>query len=404
MNSYFLPKIIKFSVVFLFFIGGCAPALSIRGSENAQPPKIIITPEIELTDIPTNKRFKVAIDDKGLAHVLVPVPEKGELYHLVVDEGGILEKEVVMKSDYLDRLDIASDKEGNLYAIVDYDHLVLREGKWQTLTKLPDRCKWFALSGKNIVCAYELKGEEVGAPDRWDWYWGGLGGIFGIIPLHTHAQKIVITIGNEAGWSNKFILDSAEELDEYLSSVSTDDEGAIHIMYRSSVSGNFIQHAAMGDVRYARIDPSMINESSGNTDLRKVEGLRISWEEPLSFAIDSKTGILLLASWDKNSRSYKTCTIKYPSLERDLETNFFSGGTISKIYFLSMGDDEFQALVDGHYFNYINNVWSAPIELTGMKATGKTEFVSDRSGGALVIWQKENKRLAGQWIKPIREH
>ena len=413
MNRCRLPYIIRFVVAFLFFFSSCASGPPIRGSENAPPPEIKITPEIELTGISVNNRFKAAIDYKGLAHVIVPASDTGELYHLLVDERGTLQKEVVKKSGSYDRIDMAFDQKGDLYAIVDDDHLVLRDGKWQTFSKLPkDRCKWSALSGKNIVCADEVKGEEVGSSSRWDWYFGGFGGYGGaivwILPWHTHAQRIIICIGNDAAWTNGVILDPTEELDEYLSSVSTDDEGTIHIVYGSydtdlPMSMKLIQRVAKGDTRYARIDPSIMSENKGNArDLLKVEGLRIAWEQPLSFAIDPKSGIILIVTRDQNSQFYKTQTIKYPSLDRSLQTNFFSGRIFSSIHILPMGQGEFQALVDGHYFMYKDNVWSAPVKLTGITGKGKTEFVSDRSGRALAIWQGENNKLVGQWIQPTR--
>ena len=404
-NSFLL-----FLIALLFFTG-CASGPPIKGHQDAVPPEVIIGPELQLMEIPVKKGFRAIMDDKGFAHVLAATAKSGELYHLVVDENGMIQKDSIKRPKSIGRLDLALDAQRNLHALVGKEHLLFKSDVWESLPQ--DSCQLFARGGKNLTCAYNVEGEEVDSPRRWDWYGfaggSGMGACACIFPWHTHPVKMAILTETDIGWSRGILIDAATKADINALSISTDDEGTIHIVYYARAGGNL---NPFQETKYLRI-PSSVTQDRKNhlTGWVKMEGQKIDgrliWA---NIVVDPESGFLLIPISTRQD-TYQTRLMMNYHLGPEID--FFIGKLWHGLhpYLYPAGDGQFHALVVGsiggfwtptctpYYLLFKQGVWSAPLELGQNNCYGSEELVSDRFGRALVLWQNEKNQLAGRWIK-----
>jgi hypothetical protein len=112
---------------------------------------------------------------------------------------------------------------------------------WQEIKG--NRCQRFLPIKEDLFCAFVIKGEEVNAPKRTDYY----GGFFFISPFFfwktKQAAKLVIAQEEAPGtsvdsWTVRAVVDPESALDaESNFIVETDNQGTVHILYYATRGG-----------------------------------------------------------------------------------------------------------------------------------------------------------------------
>ncbi len=401
-------SLLLFSVMLLFF-AGCASGPPIKGHRNAIPPEVTIGPELVLMEIPVKEeggQVRAVMDDKGFAHVLAITGKSGNLYHLVVDEDGTIQKDFIKRVKVIGRLDLALDRQRNLHALVGGEHLLFKSGVWQSVPK--DSCEFFGRGGKNLTCAYMLKEKEIDSPGRWDWDLIVEKGGCCIFPWYRHPRKMALLAETDSGWSRGIVIDATTELDIRAISISTDNEGTIHVVYGASSGGFLNWHK---ENMYLRI-PSSVTKDKEN-HLRgwiKVQGQKIdSRLVQADIVVDPESGFLLIPIATSRGMYQIRCQTRL--MMKDYmgpEIDFFIGREAG-IYLYPAAEGQFHALVVGkkegfsfsyfiYYFLFKQGVWSAPLEL-GQTNGWVSELVSDRFGQALILWLNDKNQLVARWIK-----
>ncbi len=399
-------SLLLFLVTLLFF-AGCASGPPIKGHRNAIPPEVTMGPELELMELPVKHGFRAVMDDKGFVHVLAATAKSGELIHLVVDENGTIQKDFIKRPKFIGRMDLALDCQRNLHALVGGEHLLFKSGVWQSLPK--DSCQLFGRGGKNLTCAYMVKGKEIDSPGRWDWHFVAGGGYGApaccFFPWYTHPRKMALLTETDSGWSRGIVIDAATKEDITAFSISTDDEGTIHVVYGASSGGVLNWHK---EDMYLRI-PSSVTQDKKNhlRESVKVEGQKIdSRLVRANIVVDPESGFLLIPISTRRD-IYQTRLMMNDYLGPEID--FFIGRETG-IYLYPAGEGQFHALVVGetgefshtcfpYYFLFKQDLWSAPLELGQAKCPWSQELVSDRFGRALVLWQNDKNQLVARWIK-----
>lgn len=424
MNRNFLPRIVKFAVICVFFLNGCASVPPKIVNPGAVPPKVNIGPEIQMMTV-SAKAVSAVIDMNGKAHVLIATSNSRELHYLVISPQGVVQSEIMKQTGSFDHIDMAFDGEDRLHAIVDNDHLILEKGVW---SKIPEnRCQRFVQGGKNLFCTFAVSGKDVEARGRWDIYFFGAGGYGGgafiAWPWYARPSKLILARKTPTGWSDWTVLDRETGLDIQTFKALPDDSGTVHVVYESGRKGYMVY--PYSQLAYTRIESTVgivksdkINrQDAGKTESQKsvaeIQGDVFNVPGRFDFqhydmAVDPETGIVLLAYRDISTDSYHSCLIH--KREIDCGSEFLSGLYFG-IYLAAAGDHGFHALVEGsarsqallYYLDYRNNRWSSPIEIAeSLPVSELVKLISDRSGRALLIWPKKGKILAARWIEPIR--
>jgi hypothetical protein len=426
MDRNFLPRIVKFAVICVFFLNGCASVPPKIVNPGAVPPKVNIGPEIQLMTV-SAKAVSAVMDMNGKAHILIATSNPRELHYLVISPQGVVQSEIMKKTGSFDHIDLALDGEDRMHAIVDNDHLMLEKGVWSTIRE--NQCQRFVQGGKDLVCTFTVSGKDVEAPGRWDVY-GFASGAGGFVwPWYTIPSKVVLIRKTPTGWSDWMVLDRKTKLGIKNFKAMSDDSGTVHVVYQSE-KGGYI--AASSDIRtgytqmaYARLESTVgefksdkINkQDAGNSESQKsvaeihgdVFNLPGSFDfQHYDMAVDPESDIILFAYEDRYAKSYRSCLIRQREIHCGSE--FFSGWSYD-IYLAAAGDHGFHAIVEGnagsqgvlYYLDYRNNKWSSPVEIAeSLHESGLVKLVSDRSGRALLIWPKKGNALAARWIEPIR--
>jgi hypothetical protein len=438
MNRHFLPCTINLLVLLCYLITGCATTPQRIVNKDSVPPKVDISPEIELSAASATG-VSAVMDMNGTAHILLALSDPHELQYLIINPQGLVHNEIIRKTGSFENLDAAFDRKGRLHAIVDAEHLIYEGGEWRTVPENP--CKKFVQGGKDLVCTFTIKGVEVGSPGRWDIYGFGGPGAGCIWPWYTHPVKFVLMRETLSGWSDWTILDRNTKLDLETFKAVSDDYGTVHVVYQSGRGGVIAAGAGSAktgpsQIGYARLESTSGIWQSDSGDVRdpdhrdpkrifaETQGDVINLRgfcglcgDSYDVVVDRETGILLVAyrGNDYDYRSYNSCLIQN-GLPIDCKTDFVPGSFID-IYLASGVEHGFHAVVKGvvqgsartlHYLEYRNNNWSSTVEVgdyvNGWRAWELVKLISDRSGRALLIWPKEGKRLSARWIEPSRQH
>jgi hypothetical protein len=213
-------------------------------------------------------KVAVVIDNTGLAHVLIASTRRKEVHHVVVGPEGVVARELVRSATSPDSLSAVFDEHGVLHVLLDCHHLIRQDGAWRAGDPPPWelagfeplRC-WFVRDAPRPTWAFLLRGGDVGAPERWDWYIAG-GAPAGIVwPWHTQASKLVVVVPTADVRGRWFVLDPMDNFDASNVRTLADERGEILVLYDAIRGG-------LSGVSYPRLARLRSAPSSGATGER----------------------------------------------------------------------------------------------------------------------------------------
>jgi hypothetical protein len=181
------------------FLSGCAMEPTKISEHLPPPPNATIGPEMQLLKIPTSTDdiASAVLDKLGKAHVIIAAERLKEVSYVVIGANGVLSSQVMLTHVTPNSIDLAFDREGRLHALIDDEHLMLKDGHWIGQLRTP----W------KEAGVHPVWGEPQfvkGAPDlTWAFYLGGsdlnLGRRFGVVgganlafPVMTKVIKLVV--------------------------------------------------------------------------------------------------------------------------------------------------------------------------------------------------------------------
>jgi len=230
-------------------LAGCA-SLAARGLlpevQGRRPPDVTLGPELVLLDEPPALTTSL-IDRDGRAHLFV-TDGKQQLRHIEVLGDTVVNSEILARTDTGGRaaIDTVEQPAGKLRVLIGDKQYVrpAPDQQWQEIKGNP--CQRFLPINNDLFCAFVVKGEEIGAPKRTDYY----GGILLIVPfffwVNTQATKLVIaqeaepeTSGNT--WTIRAVVDPEtpeDALGDFM--VGTHSQGTIEFLYYVSRGGGAI--------------------------------------------------------------------------------------------------------------------------------------------------------------------
>ena len=427
MNIKVLSRASRSAILFVLFLFGCAaPGRGPLVVTDRSSPDVRLSPEIQLLDVPIQK-IRAAIDQDGRVHALALTSKPPKLYHLVIGIEGVLKREVVTGLDAYDHLDIAFDGSGNLHAIVDEDHFVLEDGAWRTLQK--HHCTNLISGGEDLYCTYRVEGKDVGTADNIDWYFiagGGYGGMgCCLIPWSHYPDKLVLARKTPEGWSKVALLDVETKFEMRYASIAADKSGTLHVLYKSTEGGSLRDEQCA----YARIEPmtskkAFQSKQSYSLDhegvpriFAKVSGqVLVTRRNPTllscqDIAADPETGTALIIimegyGYGERFQSYSRIVedgkigwnvlmydfdgmidVEAAEEERFLALGVWSDqGSPTKTWFI-------------YYLEYLDGMWSAPVELGKSIRLGDVVFLSDLKRRAFALWTKKDGSPVARWIE-----
>jgi hypothetical protein len=203
-----------------------------------RPPDLQLGPELILHEKPPIMSSSL-IDKEGAAHVFV-VDKERQLNHIEILGDKITAREVlgIIEAEQVPFLDTIEHPPGKLHVLAG-DKQYLRAApnlEWQEIRG--NRCARFVPVGDDLFCAFVIKGEEAGAPERTDYTVGW----FLLVPIfywsHVHASKLVLAQETPHGWIIRAVVDpemSMDTDDDFM--VASDSLGNIHFLYFTSKGG-----------------------------------------------------------------------------------------------------------------------------------------------------------------------
>jgi len=417
------------------FVAGCATT-PVNGPVPT-PPNIRLGPVLELLKILTARdKTRVILDNSGRGHVIIASTKLEEVHHIVVGPEGISEREVIRSAISPSSIDAAFDRAGSLHVLIDGEHLIMMEGVWQNSADTPwkkagieIREARFVPGAPDLIWAFTVKGEEVGAPGRLDWY--GIGGYgAGIIwPWHKHGEKLVVVPEANPACTTWTVLDPKDKLDVNNWQLAADARRNIQAVYDSTRT--FFVNAT--EARYVRfkVEECPPNGAAGteaapatkaNRLLLAVSGQPIEGQfgtlglgNQVSLSVDPETGTALFVIAHDMSRLVREAV-------RD-EAIGLPIGTYWEPRLAPAGRDRFHAVVIGksrnfwtwtakgspiYYLEFSDRAWSAPIEVGIADVSAYWGLIwnaiqigSDGKNRALVVWPIESG-IVGRWIEIVQ--
>jgi len=250
------------------------------------PPDIQLGAELILIEEPPELVTSL-IDTDGVVHLFL-IDKDNQLQHIEILDDEIINREILGVIEKLEPwtvLDAIEHPRGKLRVIAgdkQYFHSA-HNLSWQEVKG--NRCSRFVPIGDELFCAFVIKGEEIGAPERTDYTYGW----FLLVPFvfwsHEQASKLVLAQESPNGWIVRAVVDPNTKMDansDFM--VGTDNVGNVHLLYFTSKGGGaFILFAgnysggASGsapepELRYARLKYNQLlaystdiqNQASGN--------------------------------------------------------------------------------------------------------------------------------------------
>jgi hypothetical protein len=230
-------------------LASCAPSLAAKGLlpdvQARRPPDLNLGPELILLDEPTRLATSL-IDRDGHAHIFLADGKK-QLRHVEVLGDTVVKSEILAITDAGKEtiIDAVEQPAGKLRVLIGGKQYVrpAPNQPWQEIKG--NRCQRFLPIKEDLFCAFVIKGEDVNAPKRTDYY----GGFFLISPFFfwktNQAAKLVIA-QEEApatsvdSWTIRGVVDPESALDaESDFIVETDNQGTVHILYYATRGGGF---------------------------------------------------------------------------------------------------------------------------------------------------------------------
>ncbi len=234
------------------FLSGCATGtLTERGMlpdvVGRRPPIVDLGPELVLLD--QQNEFTVGflsytpatslIDRDGNAHLFI-IDKKKQLHHVEVHGDTVFARELLGVVESVNDLafDAVEHPSGKLRVLTGDQEFIRASptGPWVEIKG--NRCTRFVTAGDDLFCACVIKGEEIGAPKRTDYYFFMLEGLPLFWWSNVHASKIVLAHESGDAWAIRAVLDPETNLDaddDFM--VGSDGRGIIHFLYSTSRGG-----------------------------------------------------------------------------------------------------------------------------------------------------------------------
>lgn len=414
-------------------VAGCATTPV--GGPAPTPPNIRLGPVLELLKVPTVRdKTRVILDNSGRGHVIIASTELEEVHHIVVGPEGISELDVIRSAISPSDIDAAFDRAGSLHVLIDGEHLVKKDGGWQNTEDTPWKkagieigAARFVPGAPDLIWAFTVRGEEVDAPGRLDWY--GIGGYgAGIIwPWHRHGEKLVVVAEAKPACTIWTVLDPNDKLDVIHWQLAADARRNIHVVY--DATRHFFVNAT--EARYARFKvgecstngatgPGTATATKADRLLLAVSGQPIEGQfgtlglgSQVSLSVDPETGTVHFVRAHDMSRLVRE-TVRYEEIRLPF-TRYWEPRLAPA------GRDRFHAVVVGavrnvwtskgfplNYLAFSDSAWSAPVEVGIADVSGFWGFIwnaiqigSDGKNRALVVWPIENG-IVGRWIEVVQ--
>lgn len=387
-------------------------------------PDTRLGPVLELLQFKTaSDHIDTLLDDQGNAHVIIAAASAKEVHHVVVTPAGIVQRESVESGSSPSAISAAFDGESRLHLLLDDRHLVREESTWKVAHDTP----WdeagikihrprFVQGNKGLVWTFMVKGQEVGAKGRWDWYGFGGPGAGIIFPWYSASEKLVLV--PEAAMAEPFwyVLDPQDNLDISNSMPAVDGKGNLHIVYDVSRAGM----SGLDQPRYAQINlvppqsrggQGLSDNTANNKQLYPFSGSQIpSFRSDrrgfnnATTAVDPTSGTVLVVRG--NDASYALAHNNW-SLPLQLPLSHY---LVTKL--VPAGGDAFHLLaIENHrvlYLLYTQGGWLAPVELGQFhlasywgSISGAFGIASNGHNRAFVVWPTET-RIVGRWVEGAR--
>ena len=377
-----------------------------------------------------------------------------EVHHVVLGPDGVIERELIKYDfDTPPNVDAAFDRSGRLHVLIGKEHMIKQAGSWVTVERTPWKEAGLTIRGqpsfvagaRDLTWAFLIEGQEVGMPERWDWF-GVAGGSppLGLIwPWHTQVNKLMIVPEMAPIYTIWMVLEpgSIDRTDFW--AFGADGQGAIHVAYNMG-----------GEISYAKFvieqdrsatPPARSEVTVPLRDRRQLTAILQKQTlgqspffhgrpdipgPPVSIAVDLDSGAALVVRRD----SIPAGLVAPPTMPTWRSDSFLfrdeelSGSipmpfsNIMKCSVASSGNDRFHAVVLGeslnpwsggdwpiYYLNFFGNGWSLPVTL-GIPNTSHwffshvvdaVEIASNGSRRAVVVWPTK-EGIVGRWIEVLQ--
>jgi hypothetical protein len=284
-NANCRAAIIVSEFVVTLLVAGCALTEGERPlGVDSPPPHVRLGPRIEVLkfDYGSLRGMHAALGSDGRLHVLAALSGQKVVHDLVVNEDGSTESHVIGPVLFgFPFLDAALDSAGKLHALVDQEHWIWEHDGWHKSEATPwaaagilykeagftgpgfllDPGAQFVAGAPSLTWCFQVEGDQVTAPGRWDWLGIGANGIGMIFPWHSHGVRTVLVTETSAGYGPWIVLEPKGDRDTTAWSVATDEKGNFSVLYVRSKFG--IISRLVPELRYVRIPADVLRGQSG---------------------------------------------------------------------------------------------------------------------------------------------
>lgn len=407
----------------VLWLGGCAhepPAVP-----SGPAPAIQLGPQLDLLRFSTtHDKITTLLDSQGTAHVFVAAASTREVNHVEVSPNGEIQSELVVSERSPSSISAAFDHAGRLHLLMDDVHVVRETSGWTMDTDTPWQAAGIEvrrprlIQGRDgLVWSFLVKGKEVGAAGRWDWYIFGGAYAAIVVPWHSDSEKLVIVPPAGAAKPIWYVLDPQDNRDARNFLWAEDDHGSLYVVYDS------VRTAIVMDAqpRYAQIEldavpaeegPLPAGSSARGTRYYPVSGKPLLSLQPFivdlsraAVAVDPASGTLLLVYEHHPALEFGHGNWSLPlrlPLSRFWEPRLAAAGG-GAFHLMTVSEE---GVV---YLLYTQDGWSAPVEVGQAKVAGVFGSIWDALGiasaghnRAFLVWPVEGG-IVGRWIQGATE-
>jgi hypothetical protein len=129
--------------------------------------------------------------------------------------------------------------------------MVVERTPWKEAGLTIRRRPSFGAGVRDLTWAFLIEGQEVGTPERWDWF-GVAGGSppLGLIwPWHTQGDKLMIVPEMASTDTTGMVLEPERSLDTDVWAFGVDGQGASHVASKHSSSIAMV----VGEIRHVKV-------------------------------------------------------------------------------------------------------------------------------------------------------
>jgi len=402
---------------------------------SGDPVAVELGPIVRLLDVRTSSdQLATLIDDVGDAHVIIASHADSTLRHLVVQQTGAIRLVEVIRSDLkISSLDAAIDGAGQLHVLAGRQHLVRApSGLWSeadtpwAAADLDTFAPRFVAGGARdhpLLYAFDVKGKEVGAPARWDWY--GVGGSFGagiIWPWRTRGSRLAVAPEDGGRYEDWWVVDLDDNEDVADWSAIADPDGGVHVVY--DAQRNVL--AAQSLARYAHIESAVADDASPFRDIaghrvRSVPGTAVTLapEAPVigmasALGFNAATRELLLVRQHHGGRVLRDGVwgpeVPFPmSLAWEPRVLPSAAGAFDVVVTGSKADSPSGYQQPVFYLRFRDGRWSAPVEIADAASAsffgsvwGAVRIANDGKERVFVTWPVPDG-IDARWLRvPVK--